>query len=228
MPLTVPPSQITFVKKFLDLPEAQFQGFLAALSSAGPHFNVDDLSHEVSGHLDLPKDMVEGMVRVLGSLYLTKDSQDISIEPFLDQDVFPALRKAETFSKDKADAQWERLRKFLVAALSLENTVGTAAKAGYVLTQHERIFSSARVLTDVRPIFHQDISEKPGSALIIHMLRMTQRDNHGHLTDEYFALDSNDIRKLRALIERAIKKEETLRGLMKDARVSVLDPKETF
>jgi|SRR6266850_1187169 len=228
MALTVPPTQIAYIKKFLELPEDKIDGFLDALSKAGPQFNIYDLASEASSRLELPKDLVGGIVGVLRSLYLTKDAQDTPVEAFIDQEVSIALKKADAFSKENTDVQWAKLRKFLVAALSLENTVGTAAKAGYILTQHERIFSGARILTDIRPVFHQNVSEKPGAALIVHMLRMTQRDNHGNSTDQYFALDSNDIRRIGALIDRALKKEETLKNLMKDSGVTVLNPKDIF
>jgi hypothetical protein len=228
MALTVPSAQIAHIKKFLELPEGEVEGFLQALSEAGSQFNVEDLSAEVSGRLEQPRDLTDGIVRVLASLYLTKNAADVPIEPFVDKVVFVALKKAGTFAEESADTQWAKFRRFLLAALSLENTLGTAAKAGHVLTQHERIFHNAQILTDVRPIFHQDVSERPGAALIVHMLRMTQRNNHGNYTDQFFALDSNDIRKIKALIERALKKEETLKNLMKDSKVSVVDPKETF
>ena len=228
MALRVPEQQIVHIKKFLELPEDKIEGFLEALSKAGPRFNVYDLSDEVSNRLGLPNDLTEGVVQVLASLYLTWDGQHTPIETFVDQEVSDALKKAKAFSEENADAQWAKLRKFLIVALSLESTVGTAAKAGYILTQHERIFFGARIMTDIRPIFHLNVSEKPGSSVIVHMLRITQRDNYGNLSDQYFALDSNDIRSLKALIDRAMKKEETLKGLMKDSKVTVLQPKETY
>ena len=89
-------------------------------------------------------------------------------------------------------------------------------------------FVAARILTDIRPIFHLDVLEKPESALLVHMLRITERDTFGKRADTYFALDSNDVRRLKGLVDRALKKEETLRNLMKDSGVTVLSPKETF
>jgi hypothetical protein len=228
MALTVPLSQVEHIKKFLELPDEKFEAFLVALSKAGPQFNVADLAVEVANHLDLPLDLVGGVVGVLGSLYLTKNAEDIPTVAFVEQIVFPTLKRAKAFSPEGVASQWERLRKFLLAALSMENTLGTAAKAGHILTQHERIFVTAGILTDIRPIFHQDVADKPEAALIIHMLRMTQRDNQGEFSDEYFALDSNDIRKIKSLIERAIKKEDTLKKLMRNANVAVLNPKETY
>jgi hypothetical protein len=228
MALTVPREQVEHIKKFLELPDDKVEEFLAALSKVGPQFNVADLASEVTDSLDLEPGLVRGIVGVLGSLYLTKNAEDIPTEPFIDQVVSAALKKADTFAKENADAQWAKLRKFLSAALSLERTVGATAKAGHVLTQHERVFSSVQILTDIRSIFHQNVAEKPEAALIIHMLRLTQRDRYNHLTDQYFALDSNDIRKIKTVIDRAMKKEETLKKLMKDSNVTVLDPKESY
>jgi hypothetical protein len=223
MAFRVPPEQINHVKKFLELPDEKAAGFLDALANAGPQFNVADLAAEISGQSDVPLPLAEGIVRVLASLYLTRELGQ-PIENFLDTQVFIALRRAEAFSVENIKDQWSKLRKFLVAALSLERSVGTAAKAGPVLTQHERIFAGARIVTDLRPIFHLDVSEKPDAAVIVHMLRITQRDNFGRKSDEYFALDSNDLLLLKDLIERATKKEKTLKGIMESSGMAVLDP----
>jgi hypothetical protein len=97
-----------------------------------------------------------------------------------------------------------------------------------VLTDHERIFQDARVLTDIRPIFHPDLSEKPKTAVLVHMLRITTRDIFGNQKAQHFALDANDIRFMKHLMDRAIKKEETLKNLMNSSGISVIAPKEFF
>jgi len=166
MALTVPPQQVAHIKNFLQLPDDKVQGFLAALTEAGPQYNRSNLSREVSSRTNLPSELTDGVVGVLGSLYLTWEAQSTPLEQFVDQEVHGALDKAETFSKENADVQWAKLRRFLVSALSLENTVGTAAKAAYILTQHEHVFFNARILTDVRPIFHLDVSRNQSRPLL--------------------------------------------------------------
>lgn len=227
MALRVPEQQIVHIKKLLELPDDKIEGFLSALVQAKPAFNVFDLSAEVSSQSGLPIELTLGIIRVLASLYLTRNWREPA-ETFVDREVFVALRAAQTFSAEDVDAQWRKLRKFFIAALSLERTVGTAAKAGIVLTQHERIFSGARIMTDLRPIFHLDVSQKPDAAVIVHMLQIVQRDDFGNKTDQYFALDSNDIVVMKEIIERAMKKEETLKGVMKDSGVTVLDAKSYY
>ncbi len=129
---------------------------------------------------------------------------------------------------EEAEDRWAKFRKFLMAALVLDDTVGTAAKAGPVLTDHERIFVDARLFTDIRPIFHPDLSEKPNAAVLVHMLRITTRDILGNQKAQYFALDANDIRFMKHLMDRAIKKEETLDSFLTASGVNVIVPKELF
>jgi hypothetical protein len=224
MALTVPPQQIPHIKALLELSDEKTKIFLNVLSKAGPQFNVYDLATELSQALkssDLP---IVPILRVLASLYLTRPVTQ-PIDKFVDEAVFPALKNAQAFSQENADAQWQKLRTLLVGALSFERTLGTAAKAGDVLTQHERIFQAARVVTDLRPIFHVDVTERPDAAVIIHTLKITQRDHFGHRSDLYFALDHNDVVAMKEVIERALKKEQTLKQMIKESAITVLDPR---
>src|SRR5579862_8146039 len=116
MALTVPPQQVAHIKKLFELSDDKVNTFLVILSKAGPQFNVYDLGSELSGALqsdDLP---IVPILRVLASLYLTRPVTQ-PIEKFVDQEVFPALERAGAFSPENADAQRQKLRGFLIAAL---------------------------------------------------------------------------------------------------------------
>jgi uncharacterized protein (DUF1778 family) len=228
MALQVPDRQLSDIRKLLELPDERTQELLRALADAGPNFNVDDLAAEVSTRTKLPRRLVNGIVSVLASLYITRDSHPVPLEAFVDEEVGVALRNVMGSPSDLVDTQWARLRKFLMVALALDNTVGTASKAGHVLTEHERIFDDARILTDIRPIFHLDVSDKPNAAVLIHMLRVRERDSLGRQSVHFFALDANDLRSLKEIIDRAIKKEETLRDAMKNSAINILEPREFF
>jgi hypothetical protein len=225
MALRVPASQVPSIKKLSELSPAKIDEFTKALESADPHFNTFMLADQVSRQLDLPVALISEILRVLAGLYLTYDRERKSIDKFVDEDVFIALKTARVFGDtNTVDENWPKLKKFFAKALSFHRTVGTASKAGHILTQHERIFQTANVVTDVRPIFHRDLDEEPEAALIIHMLRITQRDRKGDTLDFYFAMDSNDIKVLKSAIERAMKKEETLMKQMKKANITCLKP----
>lgn len=226
MAFRVPAQQIVHIKKLLELPDDKVAEFLDALAKADPQFNVYDLAAQISNRSGLSRDLAEGFVRVLAGLYLARDREQ-PLDKFVDEALI-AIKAAQVFSPESIDAQSEKLKKFFIAALSLERTLGTSVKAGPVLTAHERIFSEARIITDVRPIFHLNVSEKPDAVMIVHMLKITQRDDHGKYNDQYFALDSRDILAMNKLFKRAIEKEETLKRIMKDSGMTVLEPKATY
>jgi hypothetical protein len=221
MTLKVPPDHVVYIRELLKLPDETMDRFLSALDTADPQFNFADLARQIPTFENVPPFLTEGVVRVLVSLYRTGD-RGKPVPRFLDEEVFPALKRAKAFSEEDGDAEWEKLRKFLLGAMCHERTVGTAAKAGPVQTDHERIFVNAKINTDLRPIYHFDVSEKPDAATMVHMLKITHRNQYSHKSDVFIALDSNDLATLKEVIERALKKEETLRAVMKNTGVTVL------
>lgn len=226
MALRVPEQHIENVRKLLDIPDDKVQEFLDALAQAGPLFNVYDLATEVSKRTGLSEHLTQGVMQVINGLYIASERQAIPINTLVDSAML-AIRTALALPPDSAEAKLALLSNFLKTALSLDNTVGTASKAGRVLTAHERIFVDARVLTDIRPIFHADLSDKPTAAVLIHMLCITERDNFQNKNAVYVALDANDLRSLRGMIDRAIKKEDTIKTLMAPD-MTILTPKEIY
>jgi hypothetical protein len=213
---------VRYLQEIVKLPDEKIDGFLAALSKADPRFNFQDLAEQIFSPELLSWDLTKGAILVLVSIYRTVDHRGESKERFLDQDVLPSLESAKVLSEDNREEEWTKLRRFLLSALSCERSLGTAAKAGPVQTDHDHIFCEARILTDLRPIYHVEVSEDPTAATVIHMLKITHRDNYSHRYDTFFALDSNDLAALQQTIKRATQKEETLRNIMKDTGVVVL------
>jgi hypothetical protein len=235
MAVTIPPQALPLIQGLLELSDERIQEVLDAFENAGSRFNFLDLASEVSNQTKVPRRIINGISRLLVMLYRTKERQTIPLGKFLDEQVGPALKRAEKAAAEgemkkpeEIERRWLRFRGFLMTGLALDHTVGTAAKTGPVMTEHEKVFSDARILTDVRPIFHDDISEKPKAAVIVHMLRLTTRDIFGSQKAQYFAMDANDIRFMKQLIDRAIKKEDTLKTLLHGSDIDVIVPKASF
>jgi hypothetical protein len=243
MALRVPHQFLPQLQSLLEFPDERIQEFVNAIAKAGSLFNTNDLAKEVADRTGITRRICEGVIQILAGLYTSRENQAIPLESFVDGQVAPAIKghlvaRTETQQKPDAteiariaqetEARWVKFRDILMTCLALDDTLGTAAKAGPVMTEHERILQDARVLTDIRPIFHPELSEKPHAAVLVHMLRLTTRDIYGEQTAQYFALDSNDIRFIKQLMDRAIKKEETLKKLMKESAVDVIAPKDFF
>ena len=83
------------------------------------------------------------------------------------------------------------------------------AKAEGLAGEYDRVFHTARILTDVRPIFGSDIAEDLLGVLVMHQLRI---DSHTNLGDQdyYFALTTDDLTDLRDTIDRALGKSKAI------------------
>ena len=201
------------------------------LSDARPSFSIYKLAEQIRTRVEVPEGILDGILRVTAALYRARDLTGAPIEEFVDGDIFRALKSAKILADDDKKAgksNWLKLRKFLVKTLAMHHSVGTASKTGHVMTQHERIFHAARILTDVRPIFYPDVTDTPDAAVVTHMLRITQRNNQGERSDIFVAMDRNDVISLRSTLDRALAKEDTITKLIVKAEVQLINPEEIY
>ena len=116
----------------------------------------------------------------------------------------------------------DRLRQIMAI-----DSILITAKAASVLTAHESPFESARIFTDVRPIFgEQDpVSEsvRPRAAVLVHMLqfRLAGEESRREL---YVALDNRDLQTLIDTLNRAKAKAEELSEFVTCGGLSYLEP----
>jgi hypothetical protein len=106
--------------------------------------------------------------------------------------------------------------------------VATTAKALQLLTQNERNYQSARVVSDIRPVFGTDITAAPAGAVITEVLQLRTWSADGETDTHYVAMDEADILELRDVLERALVKTQTLRDLLRDREIQYfeLDPRD--
>jgi hypothetical protein len=102
-----------------------------------------------------------------------------------------------------------------------DRIIAITAKAVDVITEHAHVFHSARILTDIRPVFTKQPSQPPDAAVLVQMLKIDYHENG--IKSFYVALDSQDLRKLRDVIDRAVEKTDSLRGHLGGAALQVLD-----
>jgi hypothetical protein len=109
----------------------------------------------------------------------------------------------------------------LTRLLEIKASLSLTSKALDVLTDADRIFYSAKILTDIRPVF-DDEGKKIEAAVIMHNLRIHFGQDNEH-RDFFVALDTNDIKELRSVLDRADRKAESLQMLLNRAKISYLD-----
>jgi hypothetical protein len=90
-------------------------------------------------------------------------------------------------------------------------------KADDVITDHARVFSRARILTDIRPVFGSQATEPPSAAVLVEMLHIDYWSKGGGTGSFYVALDHADLLELKEVVDRGLEKTETLKRFLTSA-----------
>jgi hypothetical protein len=88
--------------------------------------------------------------------------------------------------------------------------LASSSKAAALLIDHEHIFHEAKVLTDLRYVFRPEPEAEPFGSVIVHMLKMTYHEGGSH-KELFLALDGEDIRRLKTVLDRAQAKARVLK-----------------
>ena len=85
-------------------------------------------------------------------------------------------------------------------------------KAVDLALDHQRLYQTARILTDIRPVFDDDRDNFLGA--VVHNILRIKFFEGGGSKDVTFVLSEEDIFKLRDSCERALKKSKLARNLL--------------
>jgi hypothetical protein len=211
MPLRIPQTQKEAFKAFMELPDKEADSILRALEVADPAISVDSLAKSILPNVGLGIGALRKFISVAGSLYLARDQQGVTAAQLADAAASAAMNEGLLTSdeSEKASKLKERVAKFL----ALDRSLGVSAKATLLLVRHKNPLSSARIFTDVRPVFTGDVPV-PQAAVCFHTLELITNTD-GRRSSYYAALDSADLMSLKKVVDRAIQKEKAIRQAMK-------------
>jgi len=218
--LTIPKRDYDSIQELIDLDDATFNTFSEALKNARPTLLRSEFIESISEQLPaIKKGAIKKIVLVVLSLYSVRDIHDISPEVLADGLCEAAEEiKSPGFPFDAAKRSMLKSR--VTRLLTYDTSVGVTAKAGDILTEHQRIFCSARILSDIRPIFTQPVASISG-AVLVHMLQIAYHENGEH-KEFYVALDTLDLKKLKEVVNRAEQKTKTIEGFLQKSSVNYL------
>ncbi len=154
---------------------------------------------------------VVGTLTALRSVYTHSGIRDLSE---FTKEILESL--AEQDGEDRPSGLENRLDRLLAI-----EAVKLASKAIAIQHEHEHVFCTARIFTDIRPIFGDDARAPPGGGVLVHSLKISYHEG-SRTRDLFVALDPDDIDTLRDLIVRAEIKAKTLRNLLSSASVPEL------
>jgi hypothetical protein len=164
------------------------------------------------------------IAEALGSLYVAKSTRDLSPPEFAN-DICDAMEALDSEFRLPQEER-EQFKAKLITLLGAD-FFALASKAWDLRTDDEHVFCTARVLTDLRPVFGSRVDEGPKAMVVVHLLRIgydVSGRNEKH-EDFYVSLSAEGLRTLRDALERAEAKAKSLGAAMKGFRLLGL-PKE--
>jgi hypothetical protein len=225
--LIVPPGQEPALASFLSYSEDEANAFLDAVERVRPTGVLASFARQVAKATRLSENDVRGVVGMLAGLYASRELLDVSVELFVSA-VCRAMEAVENESLRPVNGDWEPFTARLTRALSMHKTIGAAAKAAsLVYGQRPLVLQAARILTDLRPVFPSGTAETPVALTVIHTLKLEYYDTATSMPDQLFlAVDLSDIRNLASTLERAMEKDKSLRAIVNEGKVPLLDTEE--
>lgn len=191
---------------------------LDALSSGGPYVSQRSIATHLEASSKMTEDLAaDDLASLLLSVHVVRDARDASVQEVAE--VLSGSRDLELESEDR-DRLAQHLEMLMEAA-----GLDAVAKAWDVQTEHDRIFVSARILTDIRPVFGDDADQSPVGAVLVHTLRLRYQQD-GDTKAFYLALDSSDLESVQKAVNRATEKAQETSRLVERAGLQHFVPEE--
>ena len=218
---TIPESAYEPIRNLVQMDQKDFDALISGLTSAKPSISTPALSRHIAAACPkIPSAVISSIVSQVMTMEYLKQDSEMEAEEFAVAVAASAFCSAsEDFEFTESDANILEVR--LTKIFQSDHILELNTKAIAVVTDHDNLYLSAKILTDARPVFNDD-----GSALeaiaVVHMLRIHFENNSSH-KDFFTAMDVADLRKLKQVIERAERKAEVLKNTFKAANIPYLD-----
>ena len=219
--LTIPQSDRRGLALLLNLPQEGLQELKQAIKETPPSLLARDFASHVAKKVTITTDDITEIIRVIVTLYSVRADVDLPIAAFVDK-IIEAMKEAESEELSPQDDNWEGFQARVTELLSFDYPLGVIAKSVEVMLENEHNFHSARVLSDLRPIFGNDPSEQPAACVILHQLKISYHEGN-QLKEFFITLSTEEIRQLRTVLNRAEAKAQSLKALMDSVSVPMLE-----
>jgi len=218
---SVPEPVASGLLKIKSFTENQFQELVAVLESIPLRINTKRILDDKEINLNtISRDDFNTVRDALLTLYIGTQNINVPVSTYV-EDVTEIVRKRGGAEWEVPDESIAQLKERLVRVLSIA-TLQIVVKAYDILTEHSHTFSTARIMTDIRPVFRESAESSPEAAVIIHMLNL-DFSKDGKRQEFVVALDTKDVQQLIDILERAKVKTETLKSVISSTGMAYVE-----
>jgi hypothetical protein len=205
--LEIPKEDLEGLAILREMPEESLNAFILAIEREPVVSNITGVSPEDSKHA----------FDTLSTLYTIRAVGEVDTAIFV-SDICEAMR--EDGQLQPADEK--RFKERLSRLLEIDR-LKIAAKAATLRVEHERMLCTARILTDARPVYGEDVTAAPAALIITHELKITFHEGpSGGLQEIYLGLGSKEIAQLQEQLKRAEDKAKSLRTSLQQSQIAII------
>ncbi len=211
--IRIPPQYELGLRKIRELSSESVRELLASLEEAPLTLDDTSLSETVASKVGTVSDSdVVEIVPALLFFYSFRDVTNSSASEAA-QSIADAMEESGFVGSAPDKKDRTAFVEHMMTLLSLDSLMATA-RAGRVLTEHERVFRQARIFTDIRPVFEQDEPEhSPTGTVITHTLKLGYYADNEY-RDFYVVLDTGDVDDLIDQLRRANEKADSIKRML--------------
>lgn len=203
------------------LGDASVEELLSVLKDEPPALSHYELTERIYPKvISIPRDDLVRIMRILFTLYSLRARASLSAPDFA-RDILRAMDETGFAGLELSGQDRESFEDRLIQLLGADN-IEIGLKANELLIDHEHTIHSARVLTDIRPVFGDDPENGPKAAVIVHMLKISYHDESNEVKEFYVALDTGDVDRLVDTLERADAKAKGLSETLRDTSITYI------
>jgi hypothetical protein len=203
-----------------ELSESSYALLVDAAKAAPNQFgNVRELQAWLASEVKtVPSDDIKKILSSISSL-----SKLLSTRRWTPRKLATALDLAvRNGIEDFKVAEGADFKERIATLLSLDALNLIEAKAKELQQEAQRLLLDARILSDIRPVFGENIGENPAAFILTHTLKLHYQEGGDH--KEFFvALDEQDIASLKEISERAQKKTVVLKRIVEASGIRSID-----
>lgn len=210
---TVPDVYVSVLVRLHEITEDQFGALLEATEAIGRPSGVSaylDLAHETAG---IERSEAAILVETLLSMMAYGEDQGHDLD-----EMIRGVSASEQLGL--ADSDSERLAARIMGLIQ-HGPIQMLQKGAALALQHDRLFLDAQIITDVRPVFGDDVEEGMAAAVLTHSLRI-DFVQAGRNESFYVTLDPLDLENMHQVVGRAINKSDFLGATLESAGIANL------
>lgn len=130
-------------------------------------------------------------------------------------------QRAVLFAGTESEPTFRAAGERLADVLRNAHAINLLARADDLAAELPNRCEDIRIVTDIRPIFGEGVTNTPNAGILLHTLRITYVDGERQ-SQVYFSLDGKDLIQLDGQVRRAMDKQKSLEAILRNTPITII------